>query len=114
MTEPHDLPPRVKRSTTRRDRHRRILAQGHPPCAICGEPIDYEAPFGDPRSFVADHIVPVARGGADTLDNKQPAHFKCNGDKGAWLPDDPTPGEVELVTERAWWLEWQRRLDTQA
>ncbi len=105
MTQPTN----AKRNTARRDRHRRILSQGHPSCAICNEPIDYLAPFGEPRSFVADHIVPVARGGSDTLDNKQPAHFKCNAEKGAKLPNDPMPGEVEMVTERMWWSGWQRR-----
>lgn len=66
------------RSTTVRDRHRKIIAKGCPPCALCGEPIDYALPYMDPGEFVVDHIVPRNRGGADTLDNKQPAHRRCN------------------------------------
>ena len=91
------------RSTTRRDRHRRILSRGQPPCALCGRAIDYGAPSGDPYSFEIDNIVPVARGGSDLLDNKQPAHRKCNLDKAASLPDDSAAGEVERVTDRNWW-----------
>lgn len=93
----------AKRSTTRRDRHRRIIARGRPPCALCHEPIDYEASFGEPRSFVVDHVIPINRGGSDLLDNKQPAHFKCNTDKSDSLPDDPLPGEIEYMTDRVWW-----------
>lgn len=66
------------RNTATRDRHRRTIARAEPPCALCGEPIDYTLSHPDPRSFVVDHIVPLARGGADTLANKQPAHRDCN------------------------------------
>ncbi|WP_283775770.1 HNH endonuclease [Rhizomonospora bruguierae] len=34
-----------------------------------------------PMSFVVDHIVPLNRGGTDTLDNTQPAHWRCNRQK---------------------------------
>ena len=91
------------RNTTRRDRHRRIIARGRPPCALCGEDIDYDAPFGDPRSFEVDHIIPIARGGSDLLDNKQPSHRSCNLKKAAELPGDGLAGELEFVTDRCWW-----------
>lgn len=64
----------VKRNTTIRDRHRAVIARGKPPCAICGEPIDYGLPHLDPKAFVVDHIVPLARGGEDALRNKAAAH----------------------------------------
>lgn len=81
----------VKRSTTTRDRHRAAIRQGQPPCGICGKPIDYTLIWADdsagkriphPRSFVVDHIISLARGGTDTLDNKQAAHRDCNRTKG--------------------------------
>jgi 5-methylcytosine-specific restriction endonuclease McrA len=69
------------RNTTTRDRHRQIIARGKPPCALCGEPIDYTLPYMDPGEFVVDHITPLKRGGTDTIDNKQAAHRRCNRSK---------------------------------
>lgn len=73
----------TKRSTATRDRHRTILRRGGAPCHICGEVIDYSLPHLAPGAFVVDHIVPLSRGGTDTLDNKAPAHRSCNGIKAA-------------------------------
>ncbi|WP_433651043.1 HNH endonuclease [Micromonospora zamorensis] len=70
------------RSTTIRDRHRAIIAKGRPPCALCGEEIDYALPYLDPGEYVVDHIVPLSKGGTDKLENKQPAHRRCNRAKG--------------------------------
>lgn len=81
----HPTPPPTPRDTTTRRHHRATLRRGHPPCAICGNPIDYTLPHRDPGEYVVDHIVPLALGGADTLANKQPAHRKCNATKGARL-----------------------------
>lgn len=99
----------VQRNTTIRDQHRRIIAADKPPCAYrdClfpGEPIDYDADHLDPRSFVVDHITARARGGSDTLDNKQPMHRACNRDKSD-KDVDLLPGGVTFVTERCWWSE---------
>ena len=72
------MPGGTRRSTTLRDRHRGIVRRGHPPCALCGQPIDYTLRYPDPGAYVVDHIVPLARGGADVLSNKQAAHNRCN------------------------------------
>lgn len=45
-------------------------------CGICGDEIE----SGD---LHIDHILPVARGGTNDLDNLQPAHSFCNISKGA-------------------------------
>lgn len=87
----------VKRSTTRRDRYRRIIAKDEPPCGVCHEPINYQAHHLDPLSFTIDHVQPVARGGPDTLDNLQAAHRKCNRSK-----SDKVAAGVDFVTERSW------------
>lgn len=42
-------------------------------CGICGQPIV--------GKFHIDHIVPLAQGGSDTLDNVQMAHPTCNNRK---------------------------------
>lgn len=91
---------------SRRERFRRIVSRGNPPCALCGEPIDYQAPAGDPRAFELDHVVPRSRGGSDLLDNYQPSHRDCNRRKSATMPGDVEAddlGEVEYVTSRCWW-----------
>lgn len=94
----------VARNTATRDRHRRQIAKGEPPCGICGEDIDYTLPHHDRREYVVDHIVPLSRGGADTLDNKQPAHRDCNERKAAKTSDElaTTTGPRTFVTHRNW------------
>ena len=74
------------RNTTTRDRHRAIIAKGQPPCGICGLAIDYTLPHLNPGAYVVDHIIPVAKGGPDTLENKQAAHRACNRAKSDSLP----------------------------
>jgi 5-methylcytosine-specific restriction endonuclease McrA len=54
-----------------RDGIRRSLFQQ--PCRICGRPDDIEI----------DHIVPMARGGSNDVDNLQPLCRVCNAIKGA-------------------------------
>lgn len=76
-----------KRNTTIRDKHRRTIARDEPPCAICHQPINYQLPHLNPGAYVVDHIVPLARGGQDVLDNKQPAHRSCNRAKSDKTPE---------------------------
>ena len=71
------------RNGSRRRKLRARLKAMRLPCAICGGPIDYDLPAGDPMSFEVDEIVPVSLGGSE-LDwtNLQPAHRVCNQRKG--------------------------------
>lgn len=64
-------------------RHREQVKRARPACYICGKAIDYSLPRYDPGSFVLDHLVPLSRGGADTLENKAAAHWACNDAKRA-------------------------------
>ena len=94
------------RNTTIRDRHRRLIARGQPDCAITpclypGVPIDYAAGPKDPLSYVVDHIIPLVKGGTDTLDNKQPAHRACNRAKSDTTPDPANATRVH-ETARTW------------
>jgi hypothetical protein len=59
-------------------------------CHICKEPIDLNAPrkSGDPgweKGLHIDHVIPIVKGGPDTLDNVKPAHGVCNVSKSAKL-----------------------------
>lgn len=88
------------RSTTQRDRDRRLIARTKPPCGICGEPIDYTLTHLDPLSFVVDHVVPIAKGGEDDIGNKQAAHRTCNRTKSDKTLEELGPRT--FVTHRAW------------
>lgn len=88
------------RNTTVRDQHRRAIARTKPPCHICGEEIDYTLKTPDPMSFEVDHVIPLARGGADVLENKTASHRKCNREKWHSMPGDDAPRA--FVTSRTW------------
>jgi 5-methylcytosine-specific restriction endonuclease McrA len=57
-------------------------------CYICKEPIDLEASRkcgieGWQRSLHIDHVLPMSKGGPDTLSNVRPSHAECNLIKGS-------------------------------
>jgi len=90
----------MKRSTTVRDRHRAVIRRSGAPCGICEQPIDYALHYLEPAAFVVDHIVPLSKGGPDTLDNKQAAHRSCNRAKSDKLAEEIGPRR--FVTWRDW------------
>jgi 5-methylcytosine-specific restriction endonuclease McrA len=52
-------------------------------CNICKEPINFVAPrkvgkLGWERGLHIDHVVPLSKGGSDTLANIRPTHGLCN------------------------------------
>lgn len=56
-------------------------------CHICTKPIDLNAPRKVGKDnwqygLHIDHIIPISKGGADTLENVRPAHAICNVSKG--------------------------------
>ena len=59
------------------------LSGGHPICPACGQAIDLDIKWPDPRSCSIDEIVPVSKGGsAFKLDNCRLMHLKCNESRG--------------------------------
>ena len=87
MSTPRDKSQAVQR------RNRRIVEASNI-CHICGEP----------GADAADHVIPLAKGGADELWNLKPIHHnnpnsegvRCNRVKNAKTPD------VRLTTSREW------------
>lgn len=75
----------MQRDRTRANRFRAIIRRAKPACHICGAPIDYLLPYSEPMSFVIDHVVPLQKGGADSIDNIKAAHRECNSKKRARL-----------------------------
>lgn len=51
-------------------------------CRLCGLPIDIRKHGNRPDAVSIDHILPVSRGGTNTLDNLQLAHLACNHARG--------------------------------
>ena len=90
----------MQRNTQTRDTHRRAIARTKPPCHICGTEIDYTLTYPDPMSYVVDHIVPLNKGGTDTIDNAAAAHSTCNRAKWDRVPEDDAPRT--FVTSRTW------------
>lgn len=89
---------------------RRLVAQGAP-CGICGQPIDLDAPqwvtrdgrrIRAPWSLECDEIVPLARGGALSIQNSQPAHRACNQRKGAGRRPEQASRSIAGSTSREW------------
>lgn len=69
------LPPRIKQE---------VLARDGRSCGICGGEVLAS------EGLDIDHVIPLARGGTDDLENLQVAHASCNRSKGARLS-----GELE-------------------
>ena len=95
------------RSTATRDQHRAIIRRGEPPCALCGQPIDYTLLYPDPLSYVVDHIEPLGPSPTperiaelDVITNKQPAHNTCNRAK--WDKTEAEPTHRTFITTRSW------------
>lgn len=63
-----------------------VIATHGPNCYICGLEIDFMAPRrtgipGWENGLHIDHLVPVSKGGPDTLENVRPSHGLCNLNK---------------------------------
>jgi len=69
---------------------KQIIDRDGSDCYLCQEPVDFTAPhvIGQPGWETyphVEHVVPLALGGDDTLENVKIAHAKCNRDKGVRL-----------------------------
>lgn len=60
-----------------------VLATYGTDCHLCGGAINLDAPRtpgekGWEKSLHIDHVIPLSKGGDDTLENVRPSHGKCN------------------------------------
>lgn len=51
-------------------------------CHICQVKIDLDLSRTNRLGLTVDHLVPLSKGGTDTIDNMRPAHWICNVRKG--------------------------------
>lgn len=51
-------------------------------CSICSEEIDMSLARTSRLGLTVDHVIPLSKGGQDTIDNMRPAHWICNVRKG--------------------------------
>ena len=51
-------------------------------CKLCGECVLFNRSRPHPLSPSVDHIIPISRGGENTIENVQLAHLRCNKVKG--------------------------------
>ena len=82
----------VRRNSTMQNRMREHVRKVGGNCHICGKPIDYTIPYylpgtrkPNPDAFVADHDIPIDKGGAHAISNAKAAHWSCNNIKRARL-----------------------------
>ena len=82
-----------------RDRYRAKCETHNVPCHICGQPIHWDLPAGDPGSFEVDHFYPVATHPhlMEDVANFRPSHKDCNASRG-YREVRPTLG----VPSRSW------------
>lgn len=57
-------------------------------CHICEQPIDPSLPRTSKLGLTVDHVIPLSKGGPDTIDNLRPAHWSCNNRKSDKLPEE--------------------------
>lgn len=76
---------KAPRDAAQRIRLRARIAATKAACHICGKSIDYTLKYPDRQAFTIDHVIPLHRGGTDTIDNVKAAHAACNSTKRARL-----------------------------
>lgn len=61
-----------------RAKFRQVVERDGWVCWVCGWPIDPDAPPNDDGQASLDHVVELARGGSNSVENLRLAHRLCN------------------------------------
>lgn len=59
--------------------------QTQTPCAVCGKHFRWDVIWYHPQAFTVGHIIALAEGGTDEIENLRPEHHSCNTSAGARL-----------------------------
>lgn len=81
---------KIKRKQFSSEKRIKIYNKGKGRCSICGKFIPYD-------SFTVDHIIPLAKGGTNAMDNLQVACSVCNLIKQDILPEDLMKKLTEII-----------------
>ena len=74
-------------------------------CYLCNAAIDFSAPRrvglqGWENGLHIDHVIPISKGGSDSLDNVRPAHALCNLSKHDSIIDNISSAQSQAVNKR--------------
>ena len=58
-------------------------------CGICKQFLNLDLMAGFPESPEADHIIPHAKGGTDSVENGRAVHRQCNQERGDRVENKP-------------------------
>lgn len=75
--------------------HEEIAERDEHRCHICGDSVDMSLPRTSKLGATLDHVVPVSRGGVDSLENLKLAHWICNVRKSNKMGDELVASEAE-------------------
>lgn len=83
------------------EKNRKILLKTQDTCGICGKPVNTSLKPPDPLSPVADHIIPINKGGhPSSMENLQLAHWTCNRQKSDKLFNNKEKKEKVILGNR--------------
>jgi hypothetical protein len=72
------------------DKRKEVYRKSKGHCCLCGKFVDYE-------EFTVDHIIPLAKGGTNEIDNLQCACKVCNNIKTDVLPNEFMDKITEMI-----------------
>jgi hypothetical protein len=79
---------RQKHKNPNRISHEQVVKEHGSTCHICNKEIDLSLPRTSKLGLTLDHVMPLSKGGTDTMDNLRPAHWLCNIRKSNKLPEE--------------------------
>jgi len=82
---------RIRESSRMKWTRKQLLKKHEGRCHLCGQQVELSDETS-PRYATIDHIVPLSKGGRDTLDNLALACVACNRAKGDKIPEGATDG----------------------
>lgn len=71
----------MHRHAVRNGTRRQVFNKQNGKCSMCGDKLSY-------LNFTVDHVIPISKGGKNTLDNMEAMCYMCNQMKNDYLKSD--------------------------